>query len=488
MIIIGTGAGGGTLARHLAPSGKRILLLERGDWLPREPQNWLAESLRRQPLRLARHLVRREGQAVPAAGPLLRRRRDEALRRRALPPARGGLRRAPASRRHLARMADLVRRARALLHAGRAAYHVHGAAARIRPSRPRAPRTRTRPCRTSRGSSSWPTTSRRPATTRSTRPCGIMLDEANMPYSTCVRCATCDGFPCLVHAKSDAEVLGVRPALEHPNVTLLTNATASGSRPTPAGHAVTEVVVEHDGTRSAIAGDIVVVSVRRRQLGEAAARVRQRQAPERPGQRLGPGRPELHVPREPGRAGPLARREPDRLPEDARAQRLLLRRRRLRLPAREHPDGRQVAGADVPRREARETKLAPEWTLERIARHAIDFWLSTEDLPRPDNRVTVDRDGRLTLAYTPNEPRPKQRLLRQAQVDAREARHERGSPDPPVRVHEERDPGRRRARTRREPAASAPTRPTRSSTSTARPTSSTTSTSSTRASSRASAR
>ena len=40
VIVIGTGAGGGTLARHLAPSGKRILLLERGDWLPREPENW----------------------------------------------------------------------------------------------------------------------------------------------------------------------------------------------------------------------------------------------------------------------------------------------------------------------------------------------------------------------------------------------------------------------------------------------------------------
>ncbi len=40
MIVIGSGAGGGTLARHLAPSGKRILLLERGDWLTREPQNW----------------------------------------------------------------------------------------------------------------------------------------------------------------------------------------------------------------------------------------------------------------------------------------------------------------------------------------------------------------------------------------------------------------------------------------------------------------
>src|SRR6516162_5207258 len=45
VIIIGTGAGGGTLARHLAPSGKRILLLERGDWLPRELENWDGEEV-----------------------------------------------------------------------------------------------------------------------------------------------------------------------------------------------------------------------------------------------------------------------------------------------------------------------------------------------------------------------------------------------------------------------------------------------------------
>ena len=45
VVIIGSGAGGGTLARHLAPSGKKILLLERGDWLPREPQNWLSQDV-----------------------------------------------------------------------------------------------------------------------------------------------------------------------------------------------------------------------------------------------------------------------------------------------------------------------------------------------------------------------------------------------------------------------------------------------------------
>ena len=45
VVIIGTGAGGGTLAQHLAPSGKRILLLERGGYVPREKDNWDSRSV-----------------------------------------------------------------------------------------------------------------------------------------------------------------------------------------------------------------------------------------------------------------------------------------------------------------------------------------------------------------------------------------------------------------------------------------------------------
>jgi choline dehydrogenase-like flavoprotein len=60
-----------------------------------------------------------------------------------------------------------------------------------------------------------------------------------------------------------------------------------------------------------------------------------------------------------------------------------------------------------------ETKLAPQWTLERIAKHAIDFWLSTEDLPLPDNRVTVDGDGKVKLSYRPTNDVPKQQLYAQ---------------------------------------------------------------------------
>ena len=56
-----------------------------------------------------------------------------------------------------------------------------------------------------------------------------------------------------------------------------------------------------------------------------------------------------------------------------------------------------------------ETKFAPGWSLERVARHAIDFWLSTEDLPLPENRVTVDGDGKLTLALHADERRAEER-------------------------------------------------------------------------------
>ena len=60
----------------------------------------------------------------------------------------------------------------------------------------------------------------------------------------------------------------------------------------------------------------------------------------------------------------------------------------------------------------KETRLAPHWTLEDVAKHAIDFWLTTEDLPRADNRVTVDGQGRLTLSYTPTNDVPKQKLYK----------------------------------------------------------------------------
>ena len=85
VIIIGSGAGGGTLACHLAPSGKRILLLERGDWLRREPENWIAEEVFVNNRYVSHDIWRRqERQAISAGRSLLRRRRDQDVRRGAL--------------------------------------------------------------------------------------------------------------------------------------------------------------------------------------------------------------------------------------------------------------------------------------------------------------------------------------------------------------------------------------------------------------------
>ena len=60
----------------------------------------------------------------------------------------------------------------------------------------------------------------------------------------------------------------------------------------------------------------------------------------------------------------------------------------LRVPDGQHPDGREVLGRHVPRREAAADQARARWALRDVARHAVDFWLSTEDLPR---QSTVSR-------------------------------------------------------------------------------------------------
>ena len=126
-------------------------------------------------------------------------------------------------------------------------------------------------------------------------PCGVMLDESNMPYSACVRCDTCDGFPCLVHAKSDAEVLAVRPALEHDNVTLLTNATAVKLEANGVGTEVTGVVIDRDGARESYSADIVAVSCGAANSAKLLLASANDRTPRRSRQRLGSGRSQLHV-------------------------------------------------------------------------------------------------------------------------------------------------------------------------------------------------
>ena len=411
VIIIGTGAGGGTMARHLAPSGKRILLLERGEWLPRELENWLVgavfvdnryvspetwyDSAGRSFQPGVHYFV---GGATKLYGAALYRLRKEdfgELRHY------GGISPAwPISYDELEPYYTLAEQL----------YQVHGARGED-PTEPPAS-----------APYSHPPVSHEPRIQQLSddlaaagfhpfhAPCGIMLDESNMPYSACVRCRNCDGFPCLVHAKSDAEVLGVRPALEYPNVTLLTNAKVVKLETNEAGTTVTEVVVERNGTTERFAADVVVAA-----CGAVnTAKLLLESANERHPNGLANGSDQIgrnYMFHDSTAVLALSRAEN----ETAYQKTLGLNDFYFGADDSEHPLGNvQMVGksqASMFRGERpRETRLAPEWTLERMAKHAIDFWLSTEDLPDPDNRVTVSGDGKVTLAYTETNAQAKKRL------------------------------------------------------------------------------
>jgi choline dehydrogenase-like flavoprotein len=411
VIIIGTGAGGGTLARHLAPSGKRVLLLERGDWLAREPQNWDAHDVfvdnryvsadtwydnsgtAFQPQ--VHYFV---GGATKLYGAALYRLRKEDFgelqHHDGLSPAW------PISYDELEPYYTLAEQ-----H-----YEVHGARGED-PTEP--PASAPYP---------FPAVSHEPRIQQLSdaleaaghhpfhAPCGVRLNEANMPFGHCVRCATCDGFPCLVHAKSDAEVLGVRPALEHPNVTLLTNTRVVRLETNDAGTAVTEVVAERDGSEERFAADVVVVS-----CGAAnSAKLLLASANDAHPNGLANGSDQVgrhYMFHDSVAVLALSREENDTVFQKT----LGLNDFYFGADDFEYPLGNiQMVGksqAEMFRGEKPgETRLAPEWSLQRVARHAIDFWLSTEDLPRAENRVTLQQDGNVKLAYTETNAEAKKQL------------------------------------------------------------------------------
>ena len=411
VIIIGTGAGGGTLARHLAPSGKRILVLERGNWLPREPQNWLAQDVfvdnryvspdtwydgDGKPFQPQIHYF--VGGATKLYGAALYRLRKEDF---------GELHHhdgiSPAWPISYDEIEPYYTRAETM-------YEVHGARGED-PTEPPA-------------SAPYPF----PAVEHEARiqalsddlaaagyhpfhaPCGVRLNAADMPRSACVRCQNCDGSPCAVHGKSDAEVLGMRPALEHPNVTLLTNAQATKIETNAAGTAATEVVVQQNGSKERFAGDLIVLAcgaANRTKLLLMSANDRHPKGLANGSDQVGRN----YMFHNSQAVLALSREENPTVFQKT----LGLNDFYFGSDDHAYPLGniQMVGKSQAPMfrgEKPGETRLAPEWTLERVAKHAVDFWLSTEDLPRAENRVTVDGDGRVTLRYTPTNDVPKKEL------------------------------------------------------------------------------
>ena len=411
VIIIGTGAGGGTLAWHLAPSGKRVLLLERGDWLPREPENWSTADVFVDGRYISPDTWYDEkgkafqpqvhyfvGGATKLYGAALYRLREKDF---------GELQHhdgiSPAWPISYADMEPYYTQAEQL-------YQVRGARGED-PTDPPASADYPFPAlphepRIQQLADDLAAAGRHPFHA----PCGVLRDEADPAYSVCVRCPSCDGFPCPLHAKSDAEVLGVRPALEHPNVTLLTGAHVVKLNTDPSGKSVTEVVVERDGAEETFTGDVVVVSA-----GAAnSAKLLLASASDKHPNGLANGSDQVgrnymfHY----SQAVLALSKEPN----PTRFQKTLgVNDFYFGSDDFGYPMGNiQMVGksqAEMYKGEKPiETKLAPMFSLREVATHAVDFWLSTEDLPMPDNRVTLEKDGNVKLAYAANNQESGKRL------------------------------------------------------------------------------
>ena len=265
LIVIGSGPGGASLAHRLAPTGKRILLLERGDYLPRSLANWDSKTVfvdgayqtkenwygsdGRSFQPGLHYYVGGNSKVYGAALFRLRERDFEVIQHK------DGI--SPEWPLKYNDFAPYYTEAEKL-------FVVHGK----RGEDPTEPPT----------SDPYPY----PAVLHAPRikqlndslkeqglhpfhlPLGIKLDEKDgkvTPTSICIRCDAFDGFPCLLNGKADAQVMCVDPALaEHPNLTLLTNAYVSRLRTDADGRRITGVDVTREGRQEQYSADIVVVA------------------------------------------------------------------------------------------------------------------------------------------------------------------------------------------------------------------------------------
>ncbi len=400
VIIIGTGAGGGTLAYHLAPSGKRILLLERGGYVPREKENWSARAV----VGEARYNTKEEwsdsegkplhphtnyyvGGNTKFYGAALFRLRKEDFGEL---QHHGGV--SPAWPISYDELEPYYTRAEHL-------YHVHGERG-TDPTEPWASAPYLHPAvshepRIQRLHDDLVALGHKPFHV----PLGVMLDEKNPAKSACIRCSTCDGFPCLVKAKSDAQVVCVDPALAHENVTLLTDAYVARLETDLSGREITRVHVERNGEKEVYSANIIVSSCGA--INSAALLLRSASDKHPRGLANGSDVVGRHYMGHNNSVLFAISRHPN---PTIFQKTLALNDFYFASKEWDYPMGHIsfVGKFDANMFAAGAPKIVPGLTLEIMAKHSLDFWLTSEDLPDPNNRVTLDRNGKIVLSYTPN--------------------------------------------------------------------------------------
>jgi choline dehydrogenase-like flavoprotein len=407
VIVIGSGPGGAALAQRLAPTGKRILLLERGDYLPRSPANWDsqvvfvdgayqtketwygADGKAFQPG--LHYYVGGNSKVYGAALFRLRERDfDEVVHGDGVSPAW------PLKYQDFEPYYAEAERL----------FHVHGA----RGEDPTEP--------PSSGPFPFPAVSHEPriqalsdSMTRNGLhpfhlPLGILLDEKNgkpTPTSVCIRCDAFDGFPCLLNGKADAQVICVDPALKaHANLTLLTGAYVSKLETDASGRIVSGVAVTREGRQERYSADIVVVACGA--LSSALLLLRSSCDQHPRGLANGSDQVGRNYMRHNQSILMALMREPN---DTVFQKTLAVSDYYFSSDDWEYPLGliqmcATSHGAQI-RGEALPTWLewVPKMPFEEMARHSMDFWLSSEDLPHPDNRILYDGE-RVILDLTEN--------------------------------------------------------------------------------------
>ncbi|MFD4935279.1 GMC oxidoreductase [Streptomyces virginiae] len=405
VIIIGTGAGGGTLAHRLAPTGKRILILERGGYLPRERDNWDSTAVFvKGKYRAPEFWYDKHGDAFPPEvnyyvggntkfyGAALFRLRPEDF---------GELHHhdgiSPAWPIRYEDLEPYYTEAEQL-------YLVHGRHGEDPTEGPAS------------GQYPHPPVEHEPRIQQLSDdlkkkglhpfhlPIGVNLTQDSSGRAThdsvCIRCDRVDGFPCLLGAKSDAQVICVDPALTYDNVTLVTQANVRRLETDPTGRTVTRVVAElGDGSTEGFSADIVVVACG---AVNSAVLLLRSANDKHPG---GLANSSDVVGRHYMRHNNLALMAVSKEPNPTKFQKTLaLNDWYLGADDWDFPlGGIQMLGksdADQIHGEAPRWAgaVTPDMPFEMLAHHAVDFWLCGEDLPLPESRVTLDSNGDIHLA------------------------------------------------------------------------------------------
>ncbi len=420
VVIIGSGAGGGTLAWKLAPTGKKVLIIERGGYLPRERDNWETDAVFLRGKYLTGESWRsgdgktftpeqnyNVGGNTKFYGAALFRLRPEDF---GVLTHHGGI--SPAWPVTYDDFEPWYAEAEKL-------YYVHGADGEDPTDGPRSSPFPYPPVKHEPRIQQLSDDLERLGLHPSHLPIGVLLDQDDagdaLPTSTCIRCDRVDGFPCLVNGKADAQVVCVDEAVKHPNVDLWLNTKVERLETDAAGRRITEVVATAaNGSEVRVTGDVVVVSCGA--LNSALLLLRSASDAHPNGLANGSDQ----VGRNYMRHNNVALMALSREPNMTRFQKtLVLNEWYLKGEDTDYPwggiqmlgkaDGEQLKGK-APHFLAWAAKHAPEKPLADLAHHSVDFWLSSEDLPHPDNRVKIDDDGTVSLTIKETNPEGLKRL------------------------------------------------------------------------------